>query len=699
MSAACYSARLVRRVGLLVSALAILVWAVLYVAPGLRPGYVLLPLDLLSDLDAWKPDPAVRSPVSNHLLSDTVLQMRPWNEHARRSFAEGRIPWTNPHQGYGEVFVANPQTALLSPFSWLTLLFPDAGWALAALLKLAVAALGARAFALVMGASGRAALVSGLVYAGSGWLVVWALYPSDGVAAFLPWLGASLLHLAREPSPRRVLAVVGSAAGATAGGHPETLFAGVVGIAAFLFWQACRERPRGRRTAARLALASASAACGFLLLSVIVVPFLLVLSRSPVRETRVSRPTEPFRAAAAVSQLFPGFLGTPLRDEIDLSLLHPRGENFNERSSTYVGAIVLLALVVSFRGLSPSFRRAAVIAAVALLAAWRTPPLAWVIHHLPGFSMMASGRLAIVFVLFASAASGPALEALEGMKPRRLLGAALLAGGLSLALLGAAPSVPRLRPPLRAAALDGIERLRSRGALPHARSVYEARLEAYLANGAWTALRRASMPGLAIALAGVALLSVRHRGLLTAAALVELLAFGLGYLPAVKRSAEPGPPPALVDLMRLDPGREFAFASFQSIFPPDLATTYGLRDIAAYDALGVSPAAPLLAASGYDADMRTFPAPMSPEAVARLAANGVRWFLSRTPVSGAIPAGGAPPPGVGLYEREDATRPPPSPDVPPAGLAAGIVLSLAALFSVPLLCFVSRLPSSTATPP
>ena len=688
-----------RRLGLLAPALAILVWAVLYVAPGLRPGYVLLPLDLLSDLDAWKPDAAVRAPVSNHLLSDTVLQMWPWNEYARRSFAEGRIPWTNPHQGYGEPFIANPQTALLSPFSWLTLLFPDAGWALAALLKLVVAALGARAFALVMGASGRAALVSGLVYAGSGWMVVWALYPHDGVAAFLPWLGASLLHLEREPSPRRVLAVVASAAGATAGGHPETLFAGVVGIAAFFLLEAWRKHQSGRRTAARLALASASAACGFLLLSLLVVPFLLVLSRSPVREMRVSRTTEPFRAAAAVSQLFPGFLGTPLRDEVDLSLLHPRAENLNERASTYVGAIVLLALALSFPGLTPPFRRAAIVAAVALLAAWRTPLLAFVIHHLPGFSMMASERLAIVFVLFASAASGPALEALERTKPKRLLGAALLAVGLSLSLAGAAPSVPRLRPHLRAAALDGIERLRSRGALPHARSVYEARLEGYLANGAWTALRRAAVPGVALALAGVALLTTRRRGLLTAAALGELLAFGLGYLPAVRRSAEPGPPPAIVDLMRLDPGREFAFASIQSVFPPDLATIYGLRDIAAYDALGVSPAAPLLAASGFDADARTFPAPMSPEAVARLAANGVRWFLSRIPISGANLAGGAQPPGVGLYEREDARRPPPGSDIPPVGLAAGIILSLAAFLSVPLLCFISRLTPSTATPP
>ena len=60
---------------------------------GLLPGRVLLPLDLVRDIGAWKPDPAVRVAVSNALLSDAILQFQPWETQARRELSAGRWPW------------------------------------------------------------------------------------------------------------------------------------------------------------------------------------------------------------------------------------------------------------------------------------------------------------------------------------------------------------------------------------------------------------------------------------------------------------------------------------------------------------------------------------------------------------------------------------------------------------------------------
>jgi hypothetical protein len=390
----------------------------------------------------------------------------------------------------------------------------------------------------------------------------------------------------------------------------------------------------------------------------------------------------------------------PLKDEVDLSLLFPHAENLNIRASAYVGALVLLAIGLTFRALTPSFRRAVILAAVALLAAWRMPPLEALLRRSPVFSMAAREYLAIVFVLFASASSGPALEVLARAKPNRRLGGALVVMGLTFAVAGVAPSLPWLRPHLRSAAFDGIEQLRARGALPHARAVYEARMDRYVANSAWTTLRRAAVPGVALGLAGIALLSTRCRGLLTIAALGELLAFGIGYLPAVHRTSVPGPPPAIVDLRNADPMREWTFVCTDASFPSDLATHYGLRDISAYDALNVSPSVPLLRKTGWDFTKGAFGAPLTEASVQQLADGGVRYFVGRFPVAGTTRVGGDPPPGVGLYERADAKPAVWARNIPPTGFRTGIAISLAALFSLPLLLLVSRSRAlATATRP
>ena len=151
---------------------------------GLLPGRVLLPLDLVRDLGAWKPDPAVRVAVSNALLSDTILQFQPWEVQARRELSAGKWPWTNPYAGEGAALFANPAAGLLSPFTWVRLLFGDPGWALSVLAKLLVAGLGARWFARALGASSVEATASGLLYLASGYSVLWALHPQTNVFAF-----------------------------------------------------------------------------------------------------------------------------------------------------------------------------------------------------------------------------------------------------------------------------------------------------------------------------------------------------------------------------------------------------------------------------------------------------------------------------------------------------------------------------------
>ena len=306
-----------RRATLLFTALALL-----YCGVGLIPGRVLAPVDLVADTGAWKGELTARVRVSNSLISDVVTQFMAWDAEALRLLRQGEMPWRNRWAGESAPLFANPQTALLSPFTWPRLLFGDAGWALCAMLRIVVAGLGMTWLARTMGASPNAALLSGFVYATSGYGMLWLLYPITNVFAVLPALAAAALQ-------RRTGLVVLFAGLATIGGHPETLFCGVVAIAVLVVWmttssprslavssggQAPSLVPPDAETTgegarpplntvsasrgtgegacpplARILLASLS---GFLLCGVVLVPFFRILWASDARVTRVA--AEPF---------------------------------------------------------------------------------------------------------------------------------------------------------------------------------------------------------------------------------------------------------------------------------------------------------------------------------------------------------------------------------------------------------------------
>src|SRR4029079_2247349 len=126
------------RIAAIVFALA----ALLFTAKGFLPGRVFLPLDLVLDYGAWKHDPNVRVKVSNSLLSDSILEFRPWDHEVRRLVASGQFPWKNVWAGDGQHLFANPAASLLFPLTWLRIALGDRGWALNAFLKFFLAALG-----------------------------------------------------------------------------------------------------------------------------------------------------------------------------------------------------------------------------------------------------------------------------------------------------------------------------------------------------------------------------------------------------------------------------------------------------------------------------------------------------------------------------------------------------------------------------
>lgn len=663
--------------------------ALLYTGAGFLPGRTFAPLDLPLDAGAWKPDPAQRVRVSNSLLSDVITQFIPWEREMRRLFARGEFPWINRYAGEGGMLYADPGTGLLSPFTWPRLLFDLDGWVIASFLKILAAAFCSYWLARELDVPPNEALISGLVFAMCGYTIVWLLWPHSSIFALLPGLAASAIRLVKQPRARHGALVIGFAALCTAGGHPETLFVGVVGIAIFLIWEA--ERQPGLGVMA-LVPSAVGALLGFLLMFVQLVPFFVVLGESHAAGHRPAV-MHSFRSWAALSQVLPGILGSPLRGELDLTAF-AHGESFNHRAGGYVGALVLLALAAAWRSLAPTLRRGLLIGGVALVLSWYPPGVWAVFRHIPLLRMLALEYGAVLFALFGSLAAGPAITAMTS-SPRRMLGAALIIAGMVM-LIGAA--MPRSI--LTRAARAGIETLKERGHLQQSAEVYEQRLGYYLEAGRATALRRVALPGLCFILGGVALL--RRRTLLFAsAAVAELIAFGYGYNPAVQMTEVPRQPATIAAIKRLDPANHHLIAATAEVFPANLGTLYQVRDVIAYDALNRAVRIEQLVSAGYDPQLHSFGATFTREQTRVLASLGVRYVLSRTAIEGTRKIAGPSVPAVGVYEIDEAIPIAMPRNTLPRGIVAGAIVSvLAALASLGWLRLykiepITQLPPST----
>lgn len=635
--------------------------ALLYTLPGLIPGRVFAPADVPRDLIAWKGSGAARVRVSNSLLSDVPAQNIAWDVEARRHLMRGEAPWRNEFSADGEQLFANPITALLSPFTWPRLLFGLHGWALTVLLKLLVSMLSMWWLARVLGASDVAATISAIVYALAGFSIVWALWQHTNVYPLLPALAAASIALARDPSAKRAFALSLIAALATAGGHPESLLITVIAIAAFLLLM----------RAANLRVAGAAFA-GFLIIGIQLAPFAIVFAQSHVRHSRGEMLGVGFHKLALLAQILPGILGSPLRGELDLTGAFANAENFHQRSGAYISALALLALMLAWRRLATPFRRALAISFAAWLMALNVPGIAQTLRAIPLIGFVAPEYFAVPAVLFAALAAGPAIVAVMNGDARRRIAVVVIIAGAFLFIGGVVPAVAPHA--LERVARSAIAQLQQRGALHQPAAVYEQRLAYYLDAAKFTALRRIAFPGLCWIAFGVALAmracTTRTR-IAIAAVVAELVAFGAGFNPSIRVDEIAPEPPMIAEVKRLDPSHRWLIAAPSEVFPPNLGTTYGVRDVHAYDILTSETYTQKLLPAGYDPRRWSFPLNPTPEQLHYLSTLGVRYWLSP----------------YGIVEMKDALPPAPPNNAAPQGLEAGAIVSV---IGVLLAAFVAR---------
>jgi hypothetical protein len=404
-------------------------------------GRTLLPLGYLAQVPPFTG--LIRGePPGNLLQSDLVLQIAPWLDRVRESWAAGEWPLWNHLVGAGEPLLGNPQSQAFQPLVWLALPFPVvSGFGVIAALRVLLALVFPWLLLRRQGISEMPALAGSLAFALAGFLQLWLGWPLSGSAAFLPVLlyGITLIDQRGERRDSVLLAL--ATACVLLVGHPETglhvaILAGLFALSKLI------ARPAGGRLRLLGAWALAAGIGAGLAMPVILpaaeyLPRSLRVSLLDARHERLQTATpsmEGEESAAggrrhdSIARLLPTFAPNAFGNS---RFGEYRGDRNNvEDAAGFAGTVALLAVLASLivRRRFPQERLMMGTALVALLVVTRPPGVVPLLEALPVLrhSMTFHSRVALLLNFAAAYVAACAWERwrLGEMRLRALLPAA-----------------------------------------------------------------------------------------------------------------------------------------------------------------------------------------------------------------------------------------------------------------------------------
>jgi Bacterial membrane protein YfhO len=396
------------------AAIAYAVLSVLLYAPALVPGHTLSASDYLWSAAPWASErPAdVRPFGSNYELVDSVTQFQPWLQYSRQRLPHA--PLWNSHVAVGRPYLANAQSAVLSPFSLPGYVLPF-WWSLGliAALKVFVAAFGTYLLARALGMRPAGALLAGLVYAFSLYFVVWITWPQSSVWAFLPWAWLMADRVVRDPAPLPVAGLALVVALQFFAGHPESSFHLLTStLVFFAFRLLLLRRRRAVAGVWRPLLAFAiGLLAGTALAAVTLVPFLQLLSHSSDVQVRQTYARLALQPRYLLGFVLPDYWGRATHTAVGA---------FAQERALYVGALPLVLALAALVG-RPSLQRLAVAAfgLLMLAIALGAPPFPDLAEHVPIVKTGNHLRVVVIAVLCLALLAGWGLDDLSARRIRR----------------------------------------------------------------------------------------------------------------------------------------------------------------------------------------------------------------------------------------------------------------------------------------
>jgi hypothetical protein len=266
-----------------------------------------------------------------------LLQFYPWRQLAVEQIRAGHWPLWNPYLGAGTPLAANLQSAVFYPPNLLFLLMPvEQAFAWELGLHVVLAGLCAYCLGRTLGLSSFGALISGLAYAGGGYIVAHWVFPSMVyAAAWLPLMLAlteKTVRRARRNTQHPGSAVgplalgIGSLALAIAlqllAGHAQTSFYSAVIVACFALVRLLQrgqgsraEHIRGQAVAAVSLLLAALWGLALAAIQLLPTAELVAHSQRPGALTDLRFAFElSFWPWRIIGLLAPDFFGNPARD-------------------------------------------------------------------------------------------------------------------------------------------------------------------------------------------------------------------------------------------------------------------------------------------------------------------------------------------------------------------------------------------------
>jgi hypothetical protein len=503
-----------RRAALLVVAL-----VVGFQLPGLGSDALLSDASPLRGTGLWRDDFATVWAAS--IGSDYVRYFAPWAAFVQRALRAGSLPLWNPYVGTGVPVSEALQPALFHPTTLVLVALPvEHALTVLALVRLALAGLGAFVLARVLGCGAPAATLAGVLYGLEPFHLHLRFHTLPNVSACLPWLLALSEHRLRGGAARQTLAAWALVAAlACLGGHSQTTVH-VLGVAvAYHVARAFAQRATVGRELAFLGAGLVLAALGALVAVWGHAELVADGFARTYRELRGGYPRLP--ASHLASFLDPGAAGG----------VHAPG---------WVG---LVALVLAAGGLVggagfPAWPWAALTAAAGAVA-YGVWPIARAVGALPFVGLADHSRLLIVVHLGIAILAARGLEAFGTARARRAMTVAAVVLAAALAWLALAGGPPRARLLAPAASLG---------------------FTAALLVLPWTAPSAAWLAVLVV---------------------VADLYAAYGPVPRGGVRAFPPPPPALAALARR-PGDVRALIA-DSVLPSNVASFYEVAGLAAFE--------------------------------------------------------------------------------------------------------------------
>lgn len=533
-------------------------------------GRALAPADGIFSVPPWRG--AGAPAVSNYLLVDQYTVLVPQAEFVHQQLAQGDFPLWNPHTACGLPNLAPMHGALLFPVNLLLAPFlaPFHALGVAAFLKLLLA--GAFTYALVreLGASRSGALLSGLVFALSGFMVVWLGHPHVSSALALPLLLVCVERSLRTPLPGSHGGSIGAWLGVSVGfaltilgGHPPTAVHVSLVLGAWFVFRCATLRPQA--TLRRTLLFGTALIAGVLLAAPQVLPFLEYYreSSAALSSASLARASDHLTPATGIGFLLPYAFSSPVAgfEGLAESLGFGAIANFNERTG-YVGIVPLaLAALAVFRRRDAISLFFAGAVCLCLLVAYGVLPVAALLSSIPVLDQINHMRLLFVVGLSIAVLAGLGLDELRAGPDRAIAvpGLAFVACVSIVLLVTGVALAPRLL-----------------ALAPAAQSFLLSQLPVL---------------GCGLFVVGLVTVGRAHLGpravrvLCLGATALDLLAFSYGVNPTVVRPRYYPRTPA-IDFLAQDSARPRFFAAGQ-ILAPNTASVYGLNDVRGSDFMAI----------------------------------------------------------------------------------------------------------------